>query len=47
LTVALEAAGAWFPSNLTRAFAGLPLGTVVAIVVTSSGDVLKGHYTPK
>jgi len=47
LTVALEAAGAWFPSNLTRAFAGLPLGAVVALVVTSSGDVLRSHYLQK
>ena len=41
-TVALETAGMWFPSNLTRAFAGLPLGGIVAFVVTSALATL--HY---
>ena len=36
LTVALETAGVWYPSNLTRALAGLPLGAVVAFVVMSA-----------
>ena len=46
-TVALETAGMWFPSNLTRAFAGLPFGGLVALVVTSSRDVLKGGHLHK
>jgi uncharacterized membrane protein len=33
ITVVLEWAGVWAPSNLTRALAGAPLGFVVAFVV--------------
>ena len=36
VTVALEWAGIWAPSNLTRAVAGAPLGFVVAYVVTTT-----------
>jgi uncharacterized membrane protein len=43
-TVALEWLGMWEPSNVARVFAGLPLGAVVAFVVT--GAVAKLHYLP-
>lgn len=36
LTVALETARLWFPSNVTRAAAGFPLGIMVAVVVMSA-----------
>jgi uncharacterized membrane protein len=36
LTVALETAGAWYPSNSTRALAGLPLGILVGLVVMNA-----------
>jgi len=36
VTVALEFAGLWFPSNGTRAVAGFPLGVMVALVVMSA-----------
>lgn len=42
VTVALEAAGAWYPSNVTRAAAGFPLGGIVAFVVVSALATL--HY---
>jgi uncharacterized membrane protein len=42
VTVALEAAGMWYPSNLTRALAGFPLGGFVAFVVVSALATL--HY---
>jgi uncharacterized membrane protein len=35
-TVALEAAGAWHPSNITRAVAGVPLGALVGVVVVNA-----------
>jgi uncharacterized membrane protein len=42
LTVALEAAGLWYPSNFVRAYAGFPLGVVVAFVVVNPLATL--HY---
>jgi uncharacterized membrane protein len=36
LTVALETAGAWYPSNNTRALAGFPLGILVGLVVMNA-----------
>jgi uncharacterized membrane protein len=42
VTVALETAGAWFPSNGARALAGLPLGILVGVVVMSTAATL--HY---
>lgn len=36
VTVALEVAGLWFPSNVTRAVAGFPLGVMVVFVVMSA-----------
>lgn len=42
LTVALESAGVWHPSNLTRAVTGVPLGSVVALVVVNALATL--HY---
>ena len=42
VTVALEAAGMWYPSNLTRALAGFALGGVLAFVVVSALATL--HY---
>ena len=36
VTVVLELAGIWHPSNVTRAVAGFPLGVMVALVVTSA-----------
>jgi uncharacterized membrane protein len=42
LTVALEAAGAWYPSNLTRALAGAPLGILAGLVVVGALATL--HY---
>jgi uncharacterized membrane protein len=42
LTVALEMAGVWHPSNATRAVAGFPLGGLVALVVVSALATL--HY---
>jgi uncharacterized membrane protein len=41
VTVALEWAGIWRPSNLARALAGVPLGFAVAFVVTRAATV---HY---
>ena len=43
VTVALEAAGMWYPTNLTRAVAGFPLGGFVAFVVVSALATL--HYS--
>jgi uncharacterized membrane protein len=42
VTVVLEMAGLWSPSNLTRAVAGVPLGGIVAFVVVSALATL--HY---
>jgi uncharacterized membrane protein len=42
LTVALETAGAWSPSNNTRALAGLSLGILVGLVVMNALATL--HY---
>ena len=42
VTVVLEMAGVWSPSNLTRAVAGVPLGGIVAFVVVSALATL--HY---
>jgi len=42
LTLVLETAGVWFPSNVTRAVAGFPLGIMVALVVVSALPTL--HY---
>lgn len=42
VTVVLEMAGLWNPSNLTRAVAGVPLGGIVAFVVVSALATL--HY---
>ncbi|HVQ17014.1 MAG TPA: DUF2085 domain-containing protein [Vicinamibacterales bacterium] len=42
VTVALEFAGIWFPSNVTRALAGVPLGAMIALVVMSALATL--HY---
>jgi uncharacterized membrane protein len=42
LTIALEAAGAWYPSNRVRALAGFPLGVVIAFVVVNALATL--HY---
>ena len=36
VTVGLETAGVWLPSNLVRAFAGVALGAAVAFVVTDA-----------
>jgi len=41
-TVALEAAGAWAPSNVTRALASAPLGAFVGVVVMIALATL--HY---
>jgi uncharacterized membrane protein len=41
-TVLLETAGAWLPSNITRALAGVPLGAVLGLVVVSALATL--HY---
>jgi len=35
-TVVPEIAGIWYPSNVTRALAGLPLGAMTALVVMSA-----------
>jgi hypothetical protein len=45
VTVALEVAGAWYPSNSTRALAGLPLGVLVGLVVMNAlaGDAVPGE----
>lgn len=42
VTVALEVAGMWHPSNLTRALAGFALGGILAVVVMSALATL--HY---
>jgi uncharacterized membrane protein len=42
VTVALESAGVWYPSNVTRAVAGFPLGGMVALVV--AGALATLHY---
>ena len=44
VTVALEWLGTWEPSNLARAFSGVPLGAVVAFVVVDA--MAKLHYEP-
>jgi hypothetical protein len=36
VTAGLEAAAVWFPSNLVRALAGVPLGAAVALVVSDA-----------
>jgi uncharacterized membrane protein len=36
ITVAFEIVGAWYPSNNTRALAGLPLGMLVGLVVMNA-----------
>jgi uncharacterized membrane protein len=36
VTLAMEWAGFWMPSNVTRAIAGVPLGFAVAFVVMSA-----------
>jgi len=41
-TVALESAGMWYPSNITRAMTGFPLGGMLALVVMSALATL--HY---
>ena len=43
-TVLAELTGAWQPSNAVRAVAGLPLGVVVAVVVTAA---LGGLHYPR
>ena len=42
LTLVLEMAGIWYPSNITRAVAGFPLGVMVSLVVVSALATL--HY---
>jgi uncharacterized membrane protein len=42
VTVLLEWAGVWRPSNVTRALAGVPLGAVVTLVV--AGALATVHY---
>ena len=42
LTLVLEIAGIWYPSNITRAVAGFPLGVMVSLVVVSALATL--HY---
>ena len=42
VTVALEMAGAWYPSNVTRALAGVPLGVLAGLVVVGALATL--HY---
>jgi uncharacterized membrane protein len=42
VTVALEIAGVWHPSNLTRALAGVPLGIIAGLVVVNALATL--HY---
>jgi uncharacterized membrane protein len=42
LTVGLEMLGVWYPSNITRALAGAPLGVLVGLVVMSVLATL--HY---
>ena len=42
VTVLLESAGMWHPSNITRATAGFPLGGMLALVVVSALATL--HY---
>jgi uncharacterized membrane protein len=42
VTVALETAGAWYPSNVTRALAGVPLGVLAGLVV--AGALATLHY---
>lgn len=46
MTVALEWAGWWQPSNLTRSIAGVPLGFVVAFVVTRALASREGLFRP-
>jgi uncharacterized membrane protein len=45
ITVALESGGLWPTSNIVRAVAGVPLGVVAALVVTSALATL--HYRDK
>jgi uncharacterized membrane protein len=55
LTVALEMMGLWYPSNNTRALAGVPLGVLVGVVVTSAlaraergpGDAVPSEADPR
>jgi len=42
VTVLLESAGMWHPSNITRATAGFPFGAMLALVVVSALATL--HY---
>jgi uncharacterized membrane protein len=42
VTVLLESAGMWHPSNITRATAGFPFGGMLALVVVSALATL--HY---
>ena len=42
LTLTLEMAGIWSPSNVTRAIAGVPLGVTITLVVVSALATL--HY---
>jgi uncharacterized membrane protein len=42
VTVALEFARIWYPSNIARALAGVPLGAMIALVVMSALATL--HY---
>ena len=45
VTVALEWTGLWYPSNMTRAIAGLPLGIAVALVVIRAVETRPAlHY---
>jgi uncharacterized membrane protein len=42
VTVALEMAGVWYPSNVTRALTGVPLGVLAGLVV--AGALATLHY---
>lgn len=45
VTVILEWTGLWYPSNMTRAIAGLPLGIAVALVVIRAVETRPAlHY---
>ena len=49
VTVALEIVGAWYPSNGTRALAGMPLGVLVGLVVMDAlarAERGPGHAVP-
>lgn len=48
VTVVLEWAGVWYPSNVTRALAGAPAGYAVALVVTRAlATVHYGEWAPR